>query len=529
MSISDDIAAASEAINRNDLAQAEALVQSVEAQLADREGERAHDTWANLAAIMIDLGARAGREDLLEKGTSLTVRVLKDLPEAAVWPGLYYNAANGYLALWERRKSAALHGGLLDDTYLQAKAYYRKALQASSHRPGDLPRDLRCQILVNYANCLHGMGRSVEAISLYDQALALDPGMPQALGNKAVTLYHLAFLAEGHTHLFLAEARRLLQEALQGPTDAHAEARFEQVLSRIDRVIQAHPQFQTEPVESEPAKSPFHEFLRKYCARNQLFLTPTALVGRHDALVFGDPMFITHMAAPLDDDAKFDRYITFLDQIKEDYVLARYLLVQSQYRSPTVDAIDAAVTLYYPLDYSLHGAYINMLKTSTRLATDVLDKIANFVRDYCGLSSPSESSANFRNIWSERSSRHTLRPELAAQRNRFIYALFDLSLDLGQGGPYGFAYERRNALTHRFLAVHDPIAQAPANADIPRVTLPQFLDECLLTMQIARAALMYLILFVDSQERRSHRGDHALAIQGTPVDDALRWTPAQSD
>ena len=86
-------------------------------------------------------------------------------------------------------------------------------------------------------------------------------------------------------------------------------------------------------------------------------------------------MFISTIIVPLNDDITINRYITFLNQIKQDFVLARHFLIQSHYRSDIVDTIDKDVILYDPLDYSIHNAYIQFLKMSLKLTVDTFDKI----------------------------------------------------------------------------------------------------------------------------------------------------------
>jgi hypothetical protein len=165
-----------------------------------------------------------------------------------------------------------------------------------------------------------------------------------------------------------------------------------------------------------------------------------------------------------------------------------------------------------------------MLKTAFRLAVDVLDKIAFFVRDYYSVKSISSQKVNLRNLFSLETTPLNLRSELAGKNNIFLFALFDLALDLRKNGYYEFVYERRNALTHRVLVVHDMILEE-SQEDIPRVNMHDFLKECIQIMQITRAAVIYLILMVDLEEQRaSGKGPHG-TISGTPVDGVLRWIP----
>lgn len=439
----------------------------------------------------------------------------------------YYNAANGYASLWTMVSRAELKRGRIHDYYRQAQKYFRRAIDLVPQRPSSAEQALRKLLYVNYANCLDSVGRNVEALAWYDQAIKLDATMAMALGNKAITLHGLASLVRGHTHAFLIEARRLLNAALQSQLEAPAALAFNQHLDRIREIIEAHGPsgIKAEQTTSPVPHSEFHRFLQEFCLKYQLYLTPTTFLSPNHNPIPGDPLFISQRVASLNDDRKFDRYITFLNQIKQDYVLARYFLVQSQYPADAIDTVDHDVTLYYPLDYSLYNAYIELMKSSLRLAVDVLDKIAYFIWDYCKIITINERQVYFRTIFTEKSSPTTLRQELAKRNNVYLIALMDLSFDIQRDGCFSGIYERRIALTHKFLVVHDMVLDRQTNPDIPRLRQSELLAECIQALQIARAAVMYLLLFVDSEENKSSQRERHFVIPGTPVDDVFRWIP----
>jgi hypothetical protein len=513
------------ALDKNDLNEAERIVSDAETELSSLHGGALFSAMASLGGGMIDLGSDKGDGPLIVRGMEYTSKALSKARVADAQAPLLYNLANGSLALWDIRAKECMAKGSLDCTYIEAKKYFRQAIDlVQSH---DLPIDP--QLFVNYGNCLDSVSRRIDAVAWYDKAIKIDDRMPLALGNKAMTLYRLARLARGHTHSFLLEAKRLLEQALSQPLEPHSADVFQRYYDAVSAFFRGHGEMEAEKVHSTKSISEFHTFLRNFCLHHELYLTPSTLVGKDNCTVYGDPMFISGLVASIDDDEKFDRYITFLNQIKQDYVLARYFLVQSQYQSNVVEAIDRDVELYYPLDYSIYSSYIEMLKLSARLAVDVLDKVAYFAWDYCKVGEPEEDAVNFRNLWSTRSNPLTLRPQLASIGNNYLFALLDLSLELRKEGHLEAMYNRRNSLTHKFLVVHDMILPSDSNADIPRIEYDDFLEECIETVQLARAAVMYLIMFVDSQEAQAADGAPTLPIEGTPVDDLFRWVPRCGD
>lgn len=520
------ILTANNALDENDLDQTARLVAEVEAELLSvTDQELTLDVRANIGGVMIDLGTASRDEGMIIRGTNYTEYALAQAQspeERVLW---LYNAANGHSALWIIRRQRCFGTGVIDTSHISAKAFYREAIILLDTLPGLAPPELRKELLVNYANTLDSVGRSVEAFAFYDRALSIDPTMGMALGNKAITLHSLAGLAHGHTHQFMLTARELFTQAIQRPLFEPVRSTFREHLSAIDEFIGRHNEFKPVSQFDKTDHGPFHQFLREFCARHGLYLTPTTVLSKPEWAVYGDPLYITHMQAALDDDTKFDRCITFLNQIKQDYVLARYFLVQSQYRTEVIDTIDQEVVLYYPLDYSLHSAYIQLLKVAFRLAIDVLDKIALFIRDYFKVKSISEERVNFRSIWTDASLSSTLRPELASKQNWFLLCMFDLALDLRKGGAYEWMYQQRNILTHRFLGLHEIVVPSQREGDIPREHVDKFILDCIAAMQVARAAVMYLILAVDFEEGRTARGGRLGVLRGMPVDDAFRWRP----
>jgi hypothetical protein len=520
--IKEKLRLASIALDKNDISEVNRFINELENELIIiQDKDLASFIKANLGGLLIDLGSAEKNEPKIIRGISYAEEYSARSPSVLS----FYNTANGFNSLWDLRKTNEFINGRLDNSLEKAKMYFRKAIEISKETSKNYQNDLYEQVLVNYANCFDSVSRSVEAVSQYDNVIKRNNKMGMALGNKGITLIRLAPLSFGFTHTFYLEAYRLLTEALKNPLPLLAKNSFNKNRILVEKIIRKHNGLKPERIQNLKPINEFHVFLREYCHKNDLYLTPTTLIGSKKSAIYGDPMYISKMVAPIADKTKFDRYITFLDQIKQDYILARYLLVQSQYKSEFVDSIDEGVVLYYPLDYSLYSSYIQMLKTSFRLAVDLLDKIASFISDYYQVNSISKTYVNFRNLFSCSQTPYELRSEFAIRKNPYIFALFDLSLDLRKNGDFKYIYERRNALTHRFLVIHDIVINQSTNDDIPREFLEDFIRECINTLQITRAAVMYLIMMVDYEENSSGERGQSLPITGTLVDGVFRWVP----
>jgi len=93
-----------------------------------------------------------------------------------------------------------------------------------------------------------------------------------------------------------------------------------------------------------------------------------------------------------------------------------------------------------------------VFETCSQTAHNVLDKVAVFLKWDLNLPE-TERAADFKRVW-HRGRDTALRPEVSAKDDPNLYALYDISLDLGHP-----SFERlsqiRHAITHRQLVVHD--------------------------------------------------------------------------
>jgi tetratricopeptide (TPR) repeat protein len=173
-----------------------------------------------VGALLIDIGTAVGKIDLIEKGKQLILKDLEKITSDAEYAqAAHYNLANAYSAIsnLEVIKNPRLlffKGTNLDS----AKLHFLKALELKS-----TDRILTTQILVNLGNCYDKLGRVVDALECYDQALNLKKDFGMALGNKGISLLRYAVLCGEHQGTFILEAYSLLKSAQN--SGVYAEAR----------------------------------------------------------------------------------------------------------------------------------------------------------------------------------------------------------------------------------------------------------------------------------------------------------------
>lgn len=509
--------------DKGEIDKAVKLTQTTEAlALALSDNYERHLGCQYIAGCLIDIGDSIQEESMVKRGTQYYAEWAENHANPDTLGSTYYNLANGYFTQWKFNAVSSLNNATDSENHRLARHYYRlsmKNLQSSDYTNG-----LASLVWTNYGNTLDTVGRGVEAITAYDVALSIDPEMGMALGNKAVALSYLAPIVYGISHQFYFEAIRLLNKAMTKSLPRDARLGFEGKLQSLNEFLEKHGEMKPEEAESIKPINDFHSFLCEFCAKHGLFLNPVSFLGEEGKAIYGDPIFITKMYASIKDNHKFDRYITFLNEIKQDYVLGRYFLVQSQYTSSNIDAVDEGVSLFHPLDYSLYSSYIQLLKAAMKQAISVIDKVAYFLYDYCKLKTPKPHQVDFRRIFG---GDDTIRKDFHSFASPHLFALFNLSHDISPKGDWNIIYEYRNAITHRFLILHDFQPNYIVNTDIPRESENGFLNNTILAYKIARAAIIYLILFVEHQEYANLDTtiDKTLPIYSTPVEGVFRHQP----
>lgn len=513
--------------NDGQIAEAVKLTLEIESKAASYADEREHALCKiYVSPCLIDIGSAAHDEAMIRRGTQYLVEYHVKYPQEIMdEPTEFWNIGNGYLSAWSLKAKDYFLEGVDADDHRLARKYYRRAIDYYMLHMGD--RELISKLLTNYGNTLDSVCRCFEAIDSYEVALRVNPDMGMALGNKAIALIFHSRLMPTLRHRFYLESHRLLKKALQLPLSFDARKLFTEHINYLEHFIKQHGDMIPESIEFITPASDFHKFLCNFCAKHLLFLSPVTFLGEEEKTFYGDPMFIENMIVPLAENDKADRYVTFLNEIKQDYVFGRYMLVQSQYHLPNLDVVDEGVNLIYPLDYSLHSIYIQFLKAAMKQAISVLDKVAYFIYDYCKMSTTLKSkSVSFKIISNDRSPK--MREILSQYENIYLFALHSLSRDLSKDGDWEDIYENRDALTHRYLVLHDiDLGERQANKDIPRENLDTFTKRVIHATKIARSAVMYLILFVAEEEAKAQAKINGIIppIDATPLDKGFRHKP----
>ncbi len=276
--------------------------------------------FMNKGGFLIDIGTALKKRDLIKAGIEACHRALM----VGVFPErLLYNLGNGYSNLAFAITPTKRHNP--DDELLQkAKWCHRKALEHEFTNNSAL----LCQLHTNLGNTYERLGRRVEALEQFNKALAINPNFGMALGNKAVCLIYAAKITGAHVSAMTREAYLCLSEAVKQPIESDHKQSFASLKKQLEEryglfeeAISTVEEDTNAIIAKEPSE--FGRFYLTYCLNNDLFLNFCPRLGYAEARL-EDPIFITLVTKV--SDKSFHRFASYLNQIKEDYLLHDYRL-----------------------------------------------------------------------------------------------------------------------------------------------------------------------------------------------------------
>ncbi|MBU1033164.1 hypothetical protein KJ937_04530 [Patescibacteria group bacterium] len=459
--------------------------------------------------FLIDIGNDLRDVKVIGEGINIGEQTLLKTNNNKTKAYLHYCLANGYTSLYQLTETM---GGIADRTIPQSE----NLSQAKNHllQATDIEIDdpnLEVQLLVNLGNSLDTLGRGIEAIHAYNKALRLSKNFPMAVVNRAKALRAFAEISDKHRPSIYITAYQDIKSVLDNPKlvqvgGPEAKKAFERELAYIESRFQdksllkkniKHPRYKTKGLTK------FEKYYLDFCSQERLFLN-FHIHDDHCEAAIEDPVFI-RLITKVDDNDTFYNFAKQLNQIKEDYAVARLNLVQSQYKQKAFNNISKRTSYVYALDYSQFNLYLGLLKSAFKDAFNILDKIAVFINDYYDLGLK-ENNIYFTttSVWENKG---VIRKEVLNSENLSLYALYDVYRDF-KSNRYQKIKQIRNALTHRRLIVFDSsITSADDNVDKHNIDSDTFFQETVDLMRLTKATIIYLINFVNTEEEKKKKAN----------------------
>jgi len=465
--------------------------------------------------LLVDIGHGLKDQSLVQRGLSAGEQNLHDRRYEKHRNDILYNLANGYSVLYElSERDDGLEAIPQSENLQKAKKYFREVLSTLDNiRPA-----LKKQLLVNYGNCLDALGRCVEALYAYADALKIDKNFSMAIGNKAKALRFFADISGQYRVAIYIEAYQAIQSIINNQDlieigGIDSKEKFESELKCIEKQFKDKKDLTKELSHSkyETGKlSDFEKFYLDFCTKERLFLN-FHVHDEYCEAAIADPIFIS-LITKVGDNKTFYNFAKYINQIKEDYAVARLLLIQSQYKQKDFDNISRRTDFVNTLDYSQFNLYTGLLKSAFSEAYSILDKIAVFINDYYKLGLP-EDRIYFTSVWQKNGK---IRNEILNSKNISLYALYDIYQDF-KSNHYGKIKQIRDAITHRLLVIFDSmLTNWDKKDDKHNIGYNTMLDKTVELLRLTKSAIIYLINFVNMEENRKRTPGAIIPI--VPVD-----------
>lgn len=454
---------------------------------------------SNKLGFLVDIGFGLKDKNIIQQGLDIGEQILKYQKDIKFGYLIHYHLANGYLSLCglaERRSS--IEAIPQSENLQKAKLHFREALRLCDDFY------IKKQIFVNYGNCLDVLGRGVEAINAYDNALKIDNKFSMAIGNRSKALCFFANISGKYRAAIYLEAYQCIKSIIDNPDliaigGLGVKKSFENELNKIESHFKdkkdltkklAHSKFSTIKL------SEFEKYYLDFCAPKNLFLN----FHIHDIQcesAITDPIFIS-LITKKEESNTFYQLAKYINQIKEDYAIARLLIVQSQFKRDDFDNISKRTTFVNTLDYSQFNLYYGLLKSAFKEAYNILDKIAVFINDYYKLGL-AKDKIYFTSIWEKNKK---IRDEILKSKNISLYALYDIYQDF-KSGHYKNIQNIRNASTHKKLVIFDSVlTDWDKKDDECNIGYDTMLNETINLLKLTKSAIIYLINFVNIEENK---------------------------
>lgn len=472
------------------------------------------DAALNCVGLLIDAAADSARSDGTEHAVAALDTLAKRPLRADTQATLHYFRANA----WHNRaaEQGALQAWAWEQPELQEEILeLRRAVRHAGF--ADLPRIRQWQIRTNLGSKLSVVGRTIEAIEVWDGVLAEAPRFGKAAGNRGQAFLNYARGIEdtGHVGALLAEAHASLSKAV-APGTMH-EADMERVIALYQRDIDSIEGYlDVDAVHAGtsrefPLGSSQEEIAyRRWCLNERLFLNPLNDIGALS--IAAADVIVLPVVTESSPSAMPPPVFGFFNQMKQEFVSARYTLYEGL---NTIDPhfSDKEVKLINTLDYPAYGLATERVRMAFRAAYSILDKVAFFLNAYAGFGHQDLHRVSFRGVWYQGLERKKgLITRLAQHPNHAMRGLFWLSKDF-----YEEEFKKvtdpdaeqmallRNQLEHRYFQLHDMGAgQDESQTARPglRFSLARedFSGRTLKLFRYARAALIYLCMSVRSEE-----------------------------
>jgi tetratricopeptide (TPR) repeat protein len=446
----------------------------------------------NYGARLLDTGKDLRNSTLIKEGISKTRKVLDQVP-IQMRNGLLTNIASSYVRLhiYDNPKSPVFD--LFDSDNLSSAKEIFDGMNGTEQA---FDSALRGRYFVEFGNCLSEMGRYYEAIRLYEHALQANPNDPVAITNLGLSFHETALIADDPEVLREATetlGKALATNALDTSGGAGTSQRIREFKEEIDAALGSYSGGRGGKIAVEPAS------YQGFCKQAQLFLN---FCFHTEDCPHIPADTVTFALADVKDENKLITWSRTINEIKQQFAVARLLLFEAMRHPYETQQIDELTTYSDLRDFSVYGVRSGKVKIAYQTLFNLLDKIGFFLNAYLSLGI-SDKDVSFRSVWKD--AKRTILPQLSPHTNSYLRALYEISKELPSLGHFGMFTDMRNLLTHRYFVLHTKAGdwRTAADGDECHAGYGQFSSLAFQLLGLAKASIIYLIAFVRSNESKN--------------------------
>jgi len=237
-------------------------------------------------------------------------------------------------------------------------------------------------------------------------------------------------------------------------------------------------------------------------------------IGNH-SIAAHDPLNLPNLFSDID--SGFPKYITYFNQMKQEYITYRHLLYEG-IREKTNEFYDCNTALTDDYDYNLYDIDTEKIKLAFRGFYSIFDKIAYFLSEYFDL--PHGEKVDFRKVWKNNTNPKELNPKFDGLSNLALRGLYFISKDifsLKDDTSFITVVEPeaveindiRNHLEHKFInikLIDFRKYQIENNREQSKqITRDDLENKTLHLARLAREAMIYLSFAVHIEENKKDR------------------------
>lgn len=420
-----------------------------------------------------------------------------------------------------------------DDTKEKILYHYREALSLLSadelnkeiYRP--YINGLKLPLLTNYANMLSKCGRKIAAIRCYRQALKINPAFKMALGNIGVALLHYSMLIHdnGQKDYLNHFAYNYIKSAVEDNSEEVSPNAAEYFKNRLNIYTSEYIENFLEqelPIDRYDLGSLQEMQYRRWCLKNHLFLNPLNDLPLEHSCFAADTLQLPGIITPISQ-KDIPIYFGMFNQIKQEYIYARYLCYKFQSATEKTHYADKETYLVNLYDYPQYSIRIEDGKTAFRLLYSLFDKVSFFANCYWNLGIK-EHDVSFQSIWRKRSGgknkyqHKSLDTEnnISIEAIKWIYKDFNINFGDSKKPESKKLRVLRHSLEHKYVKVHSsmlydvhaPYVDDEGTYHISEDTLLQYTMELMCMIRELIIDLSMAIHIEEANRKRKDEGSH---------------------